>query len=84
MTEKEWLDCTSPAALVTCWGPSARKLRLFACACVRRFWPLLTDERSKKAVEVSERFADDPWLLGHLDDAEQSAAAASAAPPERD
>lgn len=69
MTEAEWLDSSNPeemlAFLHRYWlerGAKAvaqRKLRLFACACCRRMWHLLTDPRSGGAIETAERFADD-------------------------
>lgn len=60
MTETEWLECVSPEQMLSFLGDRAspRKRRLFACACVRRIWPSLNDDRLRQAVKVAERFAD--------------------------
>jgi hypothetical protein len=36
-----------------------RKLRLYACACVRKVWPhLVTEDQGRQLVELHERYAD--------------------------
>jgi hypothetical protein len=65
MTEAEWLAGTDlDQMLKHCAGEDpekaiCRKLYLFGCACCRRIWPALNDERSRKAVEIVGRYADD-------------------------
>jgi hypothetical protein len=60
MTELEWLAGTDPRSMLEFLRGtvSERKTRLFLCACCRTFWTLLVDDRSRKAVEVAEAYAD--------------------------
>jgi hypothetical protein len=55
-----WTSSKDPESLVRLLPDetSGRRLRLFACACVRRHWAALSDERCRRAVEVAENFAD--------------------------
>jgi hypothetical protein len=56
-----------------------QQLRRFACWCVRKVWHLLTDERSRHAVEVAERYADGHATKEELIEARASARAANSA-----
>ena len=60
MGEQAWRMATDPARMLEELRPTAskRKLRLFAVACCRRVLHLMTNEACRKAVEVSERYAD--------------------------
>jgi hypothetical protein len=60
MIEAEWLTGHDPDTLLNFLGGGAsnRRLRLFACACCRRIWHLLTSSRHRHAIETSERYAD--------------------------
>ena len=73
MTEAEWLVWQSPYMMLdelanrpteeienddpTVWPP-ARKVRLFAAACCRRAEHLLTDPRSRAALDAIEHYVD--------------------------
>jgi hypothetical protein len=76
MTEADWLAGTSPDPMLEYLSThgSDRKLRLFACACARRHWDLLPDDSCRRAVEVSECFADDGATHAELERSWQAAA----------
>jgi hypothetical protein len=64
VTEAEWLASDDPLLLLAILEPwaadevvSDRQLRLFACACSRRLWHVLPEQR-RKDVELAERFVD--------------------------
>src|SRR5256885_9373018 len=62
VTESEWLVCIEPEQLLSFLRQNdsltQRKSRLFGAAACRRLWHLMTDNRSRKAVEAAERFAE--------------------------
>src|SRR3954468_9013148 len=60
MTERSWLSCQTPETMLAflTGKASERKLRLFACACCRRIWDLLSDPALRSAVEIAERYTD--------------------------
>jgi hypothetical protein len=82
MTEAEWLGYTDPTPMLEFLGSEAsgRKLRLFACACCRRIWDLLPGQCSRKAVEISERYADGVASKKELTAARADAAEARSVP----
>lgn len=88
MTESDWLDCQDPETLLPFLREGSgraqlrsilsrdavqRKLRLFIRACGARIAYLLSDVRSRTAVDVAQRFAD-----GLADEAELETARAGA------
>jgi hypothetical protein len=59
MTEREWLECTDPQKMLKHLRGkvSDRRLRLFACACVRLAWEKLSSS-SQRTLELAELIAD--------------------------
>ena len=60
MTEAQWFASAEPGEMLNQLGAkiSDRKLRLFACACCRRVWNFVRDERLHAAFDTVERYAD--------------------------
>jgi hypothetical protein len=68
MTEAEWLSCNNPLGFLLRGKTSARKLRLFACACCRRVWDhLWSGNISQAAILTAERYADGLATAEELD-----------------
>ncbi len=84
MTEQEWLSAVKPSAMLSFLAKraSVRKRRLFACACVRRIWHLLTDARSRDGIRVAEAFADGIVDKAAAKSAQRDAAAAARLTPQ--
>ena len=56
--DKQKFVCRSMRLVRQVDSYNEKTLRLFACWSVRQIWHLLTDERSRRAVEVAEKFAN--------------------------
>jgi hypothetical protein len=61
MTEAEWLVCANPREMLRLLRDkvSERRWRLFGCGLCREVIDKFTDKRSRRAIEVAERYADD-------------------------
>jgi hypothetical protein len=79
VNEAWWLASNDPEPMLEFLRDKAsgRKLRLFAVACCRSNGHLLTDERSRSAIEVAERFADGRGTDAELASAHSTAHSAS-------
>jgi hypothetical protein len=81
LDERTWLSAIEPGRLLdylqTCSPFPERRLRLWACACARRVWHLLSDEWSRNAVELAEQLADGLLSVEKRDAAETAAREAS-------
>jgi hypothetical protein len=86
MNEVDWLSGRDPAAMLAYLEDkvSDRKLRLFACACVRRYWHLLRWPVPKEAVALAERYPEGQPIEADLEDLRQRAEMSAMTGPEFD
>jgi hypothetical protein len=75
MTEADWLTATDPRPMLESLRGRAsdRKLRLFAAACCRRNWHLLSEDVSRPGLEVIERYADQLATARELEEVHSAA-----------
>src|SRR5688572_9305548 len=79
MTEEQWLACDDASDLLRLLRDfsrvrvSDRRQRLASVACCRQIWDLLSDARSRRAVEVAEAFADGAASAEELAEAHRAA-----------
>ncbi len=71
MTEAEWLAATDTTPMLEFVRGKAtdRKLRLFAVACCRVIWHLLSAEESKAAAEKADQYAEQSTTQEQLKEA---------------
>ena len=72
MTEIQWMACKEPRIMLKeqfGQNSSDRKLHLFTCACFRRVWDRLPDDRIRATVDLVERYADGAASLRELESA---------------
>src|SRR2546430_17353154 len=62
MTESDWLPCTAPTGMLRSLSDrlTSRKFRLFGCACCRRVWDFLGDERWRAGGVAARSFVEGP------------------------
>jgi hypothetical protein len=60
MTEQEWMECTDQTPMLEFLKDKTteRKFRLLAVGCCYRVWQWMTDDRSRQAIDISEKYAD--------------------------
>jgi hypothetical protein len=77
MTENEWLHTAVPEEMLdyvdTLVIATERQLRLFACACCRHLWHLLTELESRQTITRVEQYADGLATVSELAEAQAEA-----------
>jgi hypothetical protein len=84
MSEAEWLACEDPGPMLKLLGEKVteRKLWLFTVWCCRSIWRPMRKRRSRKMVEVTERYLEGIDGKAELDAAFAAATAAFEETPE--